>query len=202
MQIPSAVADLIKPDVLSAIEAQLAPPEERRATRSLEVEVEVDGAGTFTFTYAGKKLTGKKGFAKKPLLSAKVSKTAWALLRDELQAAVDGFPAAPELAKRAQMFKTTSTAALLDAGIAAVEKMAEGASIAFDIKGEGVVVVARGAVDEATKEMKIVLSGPQIRGVLQGAPLSSATASVSGDRSVGTAVLSAMGPLLQQLQLK
>lgn len=202
MNIPSSIADLLKPEVLSAIEAQLAPAEDRRATKNVEVEVEVDGQGTFTLSYAAKKLSGKKGFAKKALLSAKVSKTAWLLLRDELQAAVDGFPGAPEIEKRAAMFRTTATAALLDAGIAAVEKMAEGAAISFDIKGEGVVVIARGSVDEATKEMKIVLQGPQIRGLLKGAPLTSATAAISGDRSVGATVLTAMTPLLKQLQLK
>lgn len=202
LNVPASVADLLKPEVLAAIESQLAPPVERRASRAVEVEVEVDGAGTFTLRYDERKLSGKKGFAKKALLSAKVSKTAWALLRDELQAAVDGFPGAPELEKRAALFRSTATTALLDAGVAAIEKIGEGASIVFDIKGEGVIVIARGSVDEATRELKIVLQGPQIRGLLKGAPLTSATASMSGDRSVGTTVLTAMTPLLQQLQLK
>jgi hypothetical protein len=169
---------------------------------AVEVEVEVVGEGTYCLRYENRATTAKKGFAKKPLLSIKVGKGAWGLLRDELQAAVDGFPSAPALQKAVTTFQSTTTTAQFDASIKAVEKIGEGVAISFDIKGEGTIVVARGSVDEAEREMKIGLVGTQVRGLLAGAPFTSVTPSVGGDRSVGATVLSALGPLLKELKLR
>ncbi|MDP2344850.1 MAG: hypothetical protein Q8O67_28150 [Deltaproteobacteria bacterium] len=200
MIVPAAVADTLKPEMLTALEAVLAPAFEKRASVVVEVEIEAVGEGTFTIRFADRLLTAKKGFAKKPLASAKLGKGVWKLLRDELQVAVDGFPQAPELRARHEEFKATSTTADADAVIKAIERMAEGLSISFDIKGEGVITLARGPVDEATRELKIALDGAQVRALLTGAALNSVRAGVSGDRSVGTAVLAALGPALKKLK--
>ena len=200
MKVPDTVAETLKPEVLTALEALLAPSADKRASVVVEVEIEAVGEGTFTLRYADKLLTGKKGFAKKPLASAKLSKGVWKLLRDELQAAVDGFPQAPELKARLEEFKAMTTTADADAAIGAVERMAEGLSISFDIKGEGTITLARGPVDEATRELKVSLDGAAVRGLLTGAALSSVRAGIAGDRSVGTAALAALGPALKKLK--
>jgi hypothetical protein len=200
MIVPATVADTLKAEVLSALELALAPAVEKRASVVVEVEVEAVGEGTFTVRYADRLLTAKKGFAKKPLVSAKLGKGVWKLLRDEIQVAVDGFPKAPELRARAEEFKATSTTADADAVIKAIERMAEGLSVTFDIKGEGVITIARGPVDEAERELKVALEGDKVRALLTGAALTSVRPGISGDRSVGTAVLTALGPALKKLK--
>lgn len=200
MQVPDTVAATLKAEVLTALEAALAPPIDRRASVVVEVEVEAFGEGTFTIRYAERLLTGKKGFSKKPLISAKLGRGAWQLLRDEMQAAVDGFPLATALRSHADDFRANSTTADVDAALQAIERMAEGLSITFSILGEGVITIARGPVDEATRELKIGLDGAQVRGLLSGAAFSSVRATIAGDRSVGTAVLAALGPALRKLK--
>lgn len=202
MKIPDTAAACLQADILVDLEKRLAPVSERRASVPFEVEIEIVGEGTFTLRSADRTTTAKKGFAKKALLSVKVGKGAWGLLRDELQAASDGFPTAPALQKVATTFRETATTAQLDAAIKAVEKIAEGVAIVFDVKGEGVIVVARGSVDEAERELKITLQGSQVRALLTGAPFTSVVPTLAGDRSVGATVGTALGPLLHQLKLR
>lgn len=193
MQIPDTVRALLAPDVLSAVVDALAP--KQRAQGIAEVEVEVKKQGTFTLRYVDGALTGKKGFAKNALLSATLDDGAWRLTRDELQIAVDGFPQAPALAARlaqAQGLDPAIGASLLSA----VEKLPEGLCIHFVVSGEGRFSVARGAVDEATRELTITIPGTAVRGLLAGAPLSSLTFTMSGDRSLGAAVATAMTPIM------
>jgi hypothetical protein len=197
--VPATVAGLVVVDVLAAVEAALAPPPEQRATVAFEVEIEVVGEGTFTLRHDAGRLSGKKGFAKAALLSMKVGKGAWPLLRDELQAAVDGFPQAPALLRSLRSFHEVAKPAVLDGVVAAVKKIPEGLAIHFDVKGEGVITVARGPVDEATKELKVGLVGAQLRGLLAGAPLSTLTTTTSGERTIGATVISALGPLYPAL---
>ena len=99
MKIPDTAAACLQADLLVDLEQRLGPPVDRRASVPFEVEIEVVGEGTFTLRIADGATTAKKGFAKKALISVKVGKGAWGLLRDELQAASDGFPAAPALQK-------------------------------------------------------------------------------------------------------
>jgi len=200
IQIPGTLAALLSPSTLSALEAALAPPRERRAPVTFELEVEAAGEGTWVLRYEQSGLTGKKGFAKAPLLSLRLGKGALGLIRDELQAAVDGFPAAPELARRLVAARGLDAAAAA-AAHAAIAKLGEGHCIHFNVAGEGVISVARGPVDEATRELTVSLDGKALRALLTGAPLTSVAASMKGDRSVGTAVLAALGPVLKTLQL-
>jgi hypothetical protein len=199
IQIPGTLAALLAPPTLSALETACAPPRELRAPVTFELEVEAAGEGTWVLRYEQRGLIGKKGFAKSPLLSLRLGKGALGLLRDELQAAVDGFPAAPELARRLVAARGLDAAAAAAAHVA-IAKLGEGHCIHFDVVGEGVISVARGPVDEATRELTISLDGRALRALLTGAPLSSVSATMKGDRSVGTAVLAALGPVMKTLQ--
>jgi hypothetical protein len=68
-----------------------------------------------------------------------------------------------------------------------------------EVTGEGRFSVARGPIDEAERELTIVLAGKSVRALLTGAPLSSVTPTMRGDRSVGTAALAALAPLQRAL---
>ena len=197
--IPSTVRDVLGAACLSALEAALAPPADKRAPISFDLEIEAVGEGTFTLRYELGAVSGKKGFAKRPLLSIRLEKGAFGILRDELQAAVDGFPHAPELKRRLDAVRALDAVTATAAHKAAVG-IAEGTCIHFDITGEGRISVARGPVDEATRELIIVMSGPAVRGLLTGASPTSVSPTIKGDRSVGTTVLTAMSPLLNHLR--
>jgi hypothetical protein len=200
MQIPATLAALLAPTSLTALETALAPPRDKRAAVVFELEVEAAGEGTWVLRYDQSGLVGKKGFAKAPLLSLRLGKGALGLIRDELQAAVDGFPHAPELARRLVAARGLDAAAAA-AAHAAIAKLAEGLCVHFDVAGDGQLSVARGPVDEATRELTVTLDGKALRALLTGAPLTSVSAGLKGDRSVGTAVLAALGPVLKTLQL-
>jgi hypothetical protein len=198
--IPATLKLALEPASLAILEAALAPPPDRRATASVEIEIEAAGEGTFTVDYRARTATAKKGFARKPLISLRLERGAWGLLREQLQAAVDGFPAAPELRTRLDAWRTL-TAAELDGVVLALTKIAAGTSLRFDIAGAGGIVVARGPVDESTRELVVVLDAERLRGLLRGAPLLSVQAALKGDRAVGAAVVAALGPVFAKLKL-
>ena len=198
--IPATLKATLEPGVLSVLEAALAPPPAQRATAAVELEVEAAGEGTFTLTYKDRAVSAKKGFAKKPLLSARLDRGAWPLLRDQLQAALDGFPQAPELQSRLMAWRSLG-AAELDGVVAALTRVAEGTALRFDVAGAGAITVARGPVDEATRELVIGVDAAKLRALLAGAAPASVTVTTKGDRAVATAVLAALGPVLTKLRL-
>jgi hypothetical protein len=198
--IPTTLKATLEAATLSALEQALAPPPAQRSSAAVELELEADGEGTFTLTYKDRAVTAKKGFAKRPLVSARLGKGAWPLLREQLQSAVDEFPAAPELASRLKAWRSLG-AADLDAVVAALTKLADGIAVRFDVAGAGTITLARGPVDEATRELVVGLDAAKLRALLSGAALSSLSASIKGDRSVGTAALAALGPVLAKLKL-
>jgi hypothetical protein len=200
VMVPATVKMTLAPATLSAIEAALAPPLERRARGTLELELEAKGEGTFTLTYKGGQLSGKKGFARAPLLSARLDPQSWALLREQLQAAVDGFPKAPALAERQRAFLALEQATLDDA-LAAIGRLKEGLSIQFLIAGAGSITVARGPLDEATDELVVGLDAAVLRAVLAGGDPAAVRPSISGNRGVATAVLAALGPVARAVRL-
>ncbi len=193
MNLPNTLAGLLAPDALAAVEAAAAPALLARAQVSFEVELE-GPEGTFTLRYDNGAVTAKKGFAKAPLVSVRTDKGGLSLVRDQLQALVDGFPQAPALLRYVNAGKAVD-AAVATAAFVAVKKLAEGTCLHFDVAGEGKFSVARGPVDEAERELTITVPGTAVRGLLTGAPLSSVTAALKGDRSVGTAVLAALAPV-------
>ena len=197
--VPNTVKDILAPDSLAALEHVLAPPKERRAPVSFQLEVEAVGEGTFTLTYDRGAVSGKKGFAKRPLLSVRIEKGALGLLRDQLQAAVDGFPQAPELKRRLDAIRTLDPV-MATAVHQAVAGIADGLCVHFDIAGDGRISVARGAVDEAIRELTIEVAGKAVRALLTGASPTSVSPVLKGDHGVGTSVLTAMSPLLKHLR--
>lgn len=197
--VPNTVKDILAPDSLAALEHVLAPPKERRAPVSFQLEVEAIGEGTFTLTYDRGAVSGKKGFAKRPLLSVRIEEGALGLLHDQLQAAVDGFAHAPELKRRLDVIRTLDPV-MATAVHQAVAGIANGVCVHFDIAGDGRISVARGAVDEAIRELTIEVAGKAVRALLTGASPTSVSPVLKGDHSVGTSVLTAMSPLLKHLR--
>ncbi len=198
--IPATLKATLEPAVLAVLESSLAPPPDRRSTAAVELEVEADGEGTFVLTYRDRTVTAKKGFAKRPLVSARIGRGAWSLLREQLQAAVDGFMQAPELQSRLSTWRGLGVTEL-DGAVAAIARIAEGTAVRFDIAGAGTITIARGPVDEATRELVVVLDAGRLRALLHGAPPTSLSAVTRGDRAVATAVLAALGPVLTKLRL-
>jgi hypothetical protein len=195
LTIPSTLKATLEPAALAAIEAALAPPLDHRAKTDLDIEVEADGEGTFTVSWKNRAVTAKKGFAKRPLISVRLGRGTWPLLREHLQAAVDGFASAPELRAALHAWRGMQ-AHEVDAVVAAIAKLAEGAAVNFELKGAGNVIVARGPVDEATRELALRLEVQDLRAILSGRSPRALSVSTSGDRSVATALLTALGPVL------
>jgi hypothetical protein len=195
--IPETLAQTLAPEVMKAVEAALAPPMELRARARFELEIEAAGEGTFVMLIDAGVVTAKKGFAKDPLVSAFIPRGGWRLLQRELQAAVDGFPRAPELRRRVEALKSPRPGEL-DTLLAALGKL-EDAAVRFEVKGIGTYVVARGPVDEATRILKVGLDPAHVDAVLGGAPLSTLKGDISGDRGVLGAVAAALAPALKRL---
>jgi hypothetical protein len=200
MPVAATVAELMAPASLAALEQAFLPPPTRRAPMTIEVEIEAAGEGTWVLRSGPAGLTAKKGFAKSPLLSVRLGKGAFAVVKNQLAHALEGFVAAPELARRLTAARELepATAALAHE---ALVKLAEGLCVHLDIVGAGRISVARGPVDEATKELTVSIDDTALRSVWSGAALSSVSPRLHGDRSVGTAVLSALGPVLAALRL-
>ncbi len=198
MKIPDTLAATLDAAVLGVLEEKLAPPPELRAKARVEFEIEAAGEGTFTIVVDGGKLSAKKGFAKAPLVAAAIPRGGWALLQRELQAVVDGLPAAPQLKAELDKLRAPKPGDL-DVVVAAVQKI-DDARVDFDIKGAGAsgkYSVARGPVDEATRVLAVSLDAAAIDAVLAGASPTTLKASVGGDRGLLTAVLAALAPVVR-----
>jgi hypothetical protein len=194
--IPGSLAEALKPDVLAALEAALAPPPPLRAQTRVEFEIEAAGEGTFTVVSEGGVVSAKKGFAKDPLVSASIGKGCWPLIQKELQALVDGLPG--ELQKRIDALKAPKPGEL-DQVIAAVKKLGD-VAVTFDIKGAGKYALARGPVDEAGHVLTIDFDASAVDALLAGGPISAFKAKIGGDRGVLTQAASALGPVLAMLR--
>lgn len=198
MSIPSTLKAALEPAVLADVEAALAPPVELRARRDFEIEIEAVGEGTFTLALVNQRLVAKKGFAKKPLVSAHVSKGGFDLVRRVLDAALAGFPAAPELARSLARLRAPRPGDL-DAVLAAIEKLPD-VCIRCDVKGIGAFALSRGPMDEAAHELRMTIDAAALEGVVAGKPFASLKAELSGDRGVVPTVLAAIAPLTALLR--
>ncbi len=196
--VPATVAACLQGPALAALEAALAPPMPLRARGRFELEIEAAGEGTFTVVVDGGAVTAKKGFAKDPLVSALVGRGAFPLVHRLLQAAVDGFPEAPRLAHGLAAAKAPRVGDL-DAALAALTRIRD-ACLRLDVKGAGAVALARGPIDEATRELTITVDVKAIDAVLAGAPMATLALSLSGDRGVLTSVLAALGPIVERMR--
>ncbi len=199
--VPERIADALSPSSLAAMTEALAPPPERRAAVDFEVELEAGREGTWVVRYAAGVVSAKKGFAKAPLLAGRIDAAALPVVREELQAAVDGFPQAPILASRLASLKGLEPSVATGI-LAGVKKLKEGNCLHLVVAGDGTISVARGAIDEAEKELTVSVDGKAARALLQGADPAQLSTSIRGDRSVATAALSALGPVVAILGLK
>jgi hypothetical protein len=196
--IPASLKETLEPATLQRIEDALAPEVALRAKKDFEIEVEAAGEGTFTLALVSQKLTAKKGFAKKPLVSFQIGKGGWALLQRELSEALEGFPRAPELKRALDRMKSPKPGDL-DAVLAAVEKLPD-VCVRFDVRGKGTFAASRGPADEAGHELTVIIDGAALDGLLDGKPLSSMKADVKGDRAILPTVLAAFAPITKLLK--
>ncbi|OGQ21629.1 MAG: hypothetical protein A2138_09870 [Deltaproteobacteria bacterium RBG_16_71_12] len=196
--VAGTLAACLAPDVLSALEGALAPPLPLRAKGRFEVEIEAVGEGTFTLTVDAGAVSANKGFAKAPLVSALVGKGAFPFVQRLLQAALDGFPAAPRLAKGLAAGRAPRPGDL-DLALAALTRIKD-ACLRFEVKGAGSYALARGPVDEATNVLTVVVDAKAVEGALAGAPLSTLKLELKGDRGVLTSVVAALGPVIERMR--
>ncbi len=196
---PATLAEALATPMLDQLVLLLAPPDALRAQAPFELEIESADEGTFTLSVVDRVVTAKKGFAKKPLLSATIPKGGFALIRRELRAACAGFPDAPMLAQGLAAIKAPAVGEL-DALMRALARLPD-VCFRFDIQGCGVFALARGPVDEAAHTVTFKLAVERIDAALAGAPLSSLIAQTSGDRAVLPTVMAALAPLMKRLRV-
>jgi hypothetical protein len=200
IQVPDTLAACLDKDVLSALTQALSPPKAERARAELEVEIESADEGTFTLLYTNGELEGEKGFAEdEPFLSAELPPGGWRLLQKELQAACDGFPRAPELQSRLKIIMGLKRAEL-EATLEALSSL-EDALIVFHVSKVGTFRLARGPLDEATRELAIHVDGDWIESLLGGAPFHTfKDIKVKGDRRLSGDLVSAFGDVWLKLK--
>lgn len=200
MDVPGTLAETLDEDVLAELEAVLGPPPDHRARGDVEIEIEAEGEGTFTLRYRDGEVSAKKGFARgDPLLSAVLPRGGWPLIQRCLQAAADGFPDAPALARRDEALKKIQ-AAEWEKILAAVERLKE-MSVTLAVDGAGTYRVARGAMDEVTRELAVALSASQVEDVLSGRnPEDAGGVKLSKDRGLVTELTAALGVVVTALR--
>lgn len=198
--VPATLKEALEPELLSSLDEAIGPPKESRIPGRYEIEVEAAGEGTFTIAFDDGAVSGKKGFAKgDPLLSCAIPKGGWPFVQRLLQAAADGFPAAPAVAERQARLRAM-TKGELETAVRGVEKLRE-MVIEVDVSGMGVFRVARGSLDEATRQLKVAIAADAVDRVLAGAPLSTLSgAKVSGERGLVTEILAALGPVVTKIR--
>ena len=196
--VPGTLAACIAPAALASLEAALAPPAPLRARGRFEIEVEAVGEGTFVLVVDAGAVSAKKGFARDPLVSALVGKGAFSFVQRLLQAAVDGFPAAPRLAQGLAAAKAPRPGDL-DAALQGLTRIKD-ACLRFEVRGVGSVALARGPIDEATSVLTIGVDARAVEAVLAGAPLSALQLELKGERGVLASALAALGPIVERMR--
>lgn len=200
VKVPETLAATFEPAMLAALDEALGPSKQNRAQRRLELEVEAKGEGTFTLLYDNGALSARKGFAKgDPLLSAEIPRGGFSLLQRVLQVSVDGYPDAPEIARRRANVLALPAAEwerMIDA-LARVRELA----ITLELKGIGRFRIARGALDEATRELVLSADGALVDRLLSGGNVADVSGvKVSGDRLAATELLQVFAPLVAALK--
>jgi hypothetical protein len=193
MQTPATLKESLDTAFLRHVVDALLPPEPLRAASDLDVEVEAAGEGTFTVSLRGRQITAQKGFADEPLLSIQIPRGGFALVRRQLDAALAGFPQAPELARASKALRAPRPGDF-DAVVSAFGKLPD-VAVHIDVKGQGRFVVSRGPADEAAHVLEVRVDGTQLDALLEGASVSSLKPTLSGDRAVLPQVLAALSPL-------
>lgn len=200
-RVPDTLREILEPETLAALDEALGPRKDTRPAGRYEVEIEASGEGTFTLTLDDGAISAKKGYAKgDPFLSCEIPKGGFALVRAVLDAAAQGFPDAPQLAERQRRLRALSRAEqeALAKGIAKLDDVI----VAFAVRGVGTFRVARGALDECTRELTLSLDQTLVDKALAGEPLEglAAAVKVAGDRGLVAELLAALMPVTSKLR--
>lgn len=198
--VPASLREALAASALSALDAALGPPLAQRIPGCYEIEVEAAGEGTFTVVIDDGVVSARKGFAEdEPWLSCAVPQGGWPLLQRLLQAAVDGFPRAPTLAE-AQARIRALRADDLRSLVRAVDKLRD-VGLRMEIRGVGTFQMARGALDEVTRELHVELGADALDHACAGGSLEELSrAPLGGDRRLATELVAAFGPLLARFR--
>jgi hypothetical protein len=199
-KIPDTLRETLLGDALDALDQVFAPPPENRVSGSFEVEIEMKGEGTFSLHFEDGALSARKGFAEEdPFLSCEISRGSWPLLQNWLQNGVEGFPNAPSL-QRHQVALRALDKKQQEALVRGIEKL-DDVAVEIDIPQAAKLRVARGALDEVTRQLTLQVPKSVVEALLQGAGDDALQGiRVSGNRGISTELMSALGPILRALR--
>lgn len=194
VQVPSSLKKTFK-SALAELDDVLGPPHAERAAGRFQIEIESEDEGTYVLTYDDGAIEGARGFADDtPMLACFIPEGGWEFVRELMQAAVDGYPNAPAMQKRAEAtrgLKNDDLEALM-AGLRSLKEMA----LILDVKGVGAFKFARGSLEEVTREVTMVVNGDDVRDVIAGGDPEVLMASVkfTGQKTLAAELAAAMGP--------
>lgn len=194
VEVPSSLKKTFK-NALAELDEILGPPHAERAAGQFQVEIESEDEGTYVLTYSDGAIEGARGFADDaPLIACHIPEGGWDFVRELMQAAVDGYPKAPAMQKRAEATRGLKNADLeaLMGGLHSLKEMA----LILDVKGVGAFKFSRGSLEEVTREVTMSVNGDDVRGVIGGGDPEALVGSVqfSGQRSLAAELAAAMGP--------
>lgn len=198
-KVPGTLRELVASDVLTSLDETLGPPIEHRVRGRYEVEVESAGEGAFVFRFDDGVLSARKGFATgDPFLSCAIPKGGFSIVQQILEAALSGFVESGLLQSVQRQLRSLTAdefADLIDA-IEGVEDLA----IETTIAGVGAFSIARGALDEVSRTVRVEVPKAAIDDVLHGRGVQRfQSAKVSGDRMALTELVRALKPLSSRL---
>ena len=199
-KIPDTLRETLLGDALGALEKVFAPPPESRVSGTFEVEIEMKGEGTFSLCFDDGALSARKGFAEgDPFLSCEISRGSWPLIQNWLQKGAEGFPNSPRL-QRNQVALRALDKKQQEALVRGIEKL-DDVAVEIDIPGAAKLRVARGALDEVTRQLSVQVPKTVVEALLQGASDDALEGiRVNGNRGISTELVSALGPIMRVLR--
>lgn len=199
IQVPDTLGETLRGATLKALEEVFAPPPQERVSGTYEIEIEMEGEGTFSLCFEDGSLSGRKGFAEDdPFLSCEISRGSWPLIQNWLQHAVEHFPNSPRL-QRNQASLRALDKKQQDALVRGIEKL-DDVSVELNIPGGATFRVARGALDEVTRQLTLRVPEDVVNALLEGGADDVLQGiQVSGNRGLSTELMSALGPILRVL---
>lgn len=198
--VPGTLRETLRPSVLTLLEEAFAPPVAARASGRYEVELEMEGEGTFTLCVDDGELSASKGFAEDdPFISCHLSAGTWPLVQRWLQNAVDGFPAAPYLRRNQTALRSLGQADQQRL-VQGIEKL-DDVSLEINLTGCGTIRIARGAMDEVTRQLTLQVPETVVDELLQGAGGDAfQKVRVGGHRGLSTELMAALAPVMRVLR--
>lgn len=199
IRVPATLEACLEDEMLQQLNEALAPPPDQRVRGSYEVELE-SAEGVFTILYDDGAVEATSDYAEdEPFISIEIPEGGFDLLQRELQAVCDGFPNAPMVKARYDIAMALKRGEL-ETVVAALQNV-EDALVVFHVEGAGTYRVARGPVDEATREISITLKAEWIDRLLDGAAVESlGSVKVSGDKRLTGELASVFGAVWVKLK--